>query len=73
MSLRMIRLRLVGKLGQTRRGGVAPAPASSPTAQHGGSGAQGGNPPPPLGRPRDHLDDIDRAVAEAAYERWINR
>lgn len=69
----MIRLRRVGKRGQASRGDVGSAPASSPLPLHGAAGAQGENPPLPLGSHRTYLDQVDEAVALAAYERWINR
>jgi len=64
----MIRLFRVGKRGQTRRGGVAPAPATSPPPV----GSVGGDRHPPT-QPRTFLDSVDEAVALAAYERWIGR
>lgn len=70
----MVVIRLRREHGkQTRRGDFGSAPATSPTAQHGGSGAQGEIPPLPLGSHRDFLDDVDLAVAEVQYEKWLNR
>ena len=67
----MIRLRREGKRGQASRGDVGSAPASSPLPLHGAAGASEGA-ATPIGSPRDYLDEVDEAVALAAYEKWIS-
>lgn len=69
----MIRLRRVSWRGQASRG-VVGTPASSPPPLARRGGSVEGDPAAPSAQPsRDFLDDVDLAVAEVQYEKWLSR